>query len=47
MRFISDIGRPWTIREMEHAFWLHKQGHHVSYIAVLLLRSEKEIMAVL
>ena len=47
MRFISDIGRPWTIREMERAIRLHKQGHHVLYIAVLLLRNEKEIMAIL
>ena len=47
MRFISDIGHPWTIREIERAIRLHKQGYSVSYIAGLLRRSVKEIGVVL
>ena len=47
MRFISDIGRPWTVGELQVTFKFHKMGYSVSLIAALLLRSEREIMAVL
>ena len=47
MRFISDIGRPWTIRGIELAIRLHKQGYSISYIADLLHRSVREIRVVL
>ena len=47
MRFISDIGRPWTIGEMNAAFKLRKMKHDIAFIAALLNRSVKEIMAIL
>lgn len=47
MRFISDIGRPWTIREMQNAFNMHHCGHPVGYIATLLNRSVEEVRIIL
>ena len=48
MRFISDIGRPWTLNEIASAIRLRKKlKHEIPYIAVLMNRSVKEIMAVL
>ena len=47
MRFISDIGRPWTLGELGTACRLRKVGHEYSYIAALLNRSVEEIRVVL
>jgi hypothetical protein len=47
MRFISDIGRPWTIREMQDAFNMLHSGDKISDIALTLNRSVKEIRVVL
>ena len=47
MKFISNIGRPWTLGEMQNAFNMHHRGDHISYIATLLNRSVEEIMVVL
>lgn len=47
MIFVSDIGRPWTISEMETAFRFRRDGHELAYIAALLNRSVAEIRAVL
>ena len=47
MRFVSYIGRPWTLGEMETAFKLRLSGYEVGTIATLLDRSVNEIKAVL
>ena len=47
MRFISDIGRPWTLGEMSLAFMLRRDRYKVGYIALVLNRSVKEIEVVL
>lgn len=47
MRFISDIGRPWTLSEISSVYRLRKLKHEIAYIAALMNRSVKEIMAVL
>ena len=48
MRFISDIGRPWTLSELASVNRLRKKlKHEIPYIAVLMNRSVKEIEVVL
>lgn len=47
MRFISDIGRPWTLGELGSAHRLRKVGHEIGYIATLLNRSVEEVRVVL
>lgn len=47
MRFISYIGRPWTLNELASVYCLRKLKHETAYIAVLMNRSVKEIKAVL
>ena len=42
MKFISDIGRPWTLGELGSAYRLRKVGHPAGYIATLLNRSVEE-----
>lgn len=47
MKFLSNIGRTWTTRELERAFAMARSGHGNAYIARWLDRTVDEIKAVL
>lgn len=47
MKFLSDVGRPWTLSELSTALRLRKLNHEIGYIATLLDRSVEEVRVVL